>query len=621
MPEPATNADYPLYPGLSSRIFQPADAFEGVTSGARIFVGTACATPITLVAALEGLKKDLNDVQLIHFITTGLVTGDPGELKTRFKHRSFFVGSDMREAMKAGMADYVPISISEVPGLIESGRITFDVALIQVSLPDDFGYVSLGVSVDITKCAARHAKRVIAEMNPNMPRTQGDTFIHVDEIDAFIIADVPVTEYLHKPADARAEQIARYVARLIEDGSTLQIGLGQIPNEMLRFLTNRRNLGIHSDVITEPIADLVERGVITGMEKTFHHGQIVASYCLGTRRLYDLIDNNPMFSFHPLDYVCDPLLVAKNSKMVSVSQAFAVDLTGQVCSDQFDGEFYSGVSTQLDFLRSVSLCPGGRAIICLAATTEDDSVSRIRPLLHKGEGVTIPRSDVHYIVTEYGMAYLYGKSIRERALSLIEIAHPKFRMSLLEEAKRLGYVREDQSLRSKTAYPEAEELQVILKNGKNVLIRPAKASDVEGLQNIFYKLPPEDVYTRFLSTLKSLSISEAQHLCNVDYENEMAYVAVIGERNEEKIIGTSCYFLNPTTNLAETAFMVLPEWQRTGLGTQFQTIMMEYAKKKGIRGFFADILPQNTMMRRLAQAVPNANVNNLGDVIEVTVLF
>lgn len=622
MTEPEASKNQPLHPGLAAKVKKPDEALQAmVESGARVFVGTACATPRTLVSALEGLKKDLSDVQLIHFITTGAMQMENGVPKTKFKHKSFFVGSDTREAMKTGQADYIPISISEVPRLIESGRIVFDVALIQVSLPDAFGFVSLGVSVDITRCAAHYAKKVIAEVNPNMPRTQGDTFIHVDEIDAFVMVDQPIMEYVHKPVNARAEQIARYVARLIEDGSTMQIGLGQIPNEMLRFLTNRKNLGIHSDVITDPIVDLIERGVITGKDKTLHRGQIVASYCLGTRKMYDLLDGNPNFSFHPIEYVCDPLIIAKNSKMVSVSQAFAVDLTGQVCSDQFDGEFYSGVSTQLEFLRSVSRNPGGRAIVCLASTTEDDSVSRIRPLLLQGEGVAIPRSDVHYVVTEYGMAYLYGKSIRDRALSLIEIAHPKFRMSLLEEAKRLGYIRKEQALRSKSAYPENEEREAVLKNGKNILIRPAKASDVEGLQNIFYKLPPEDVYTRFLSSLKSLSISEAEHLCNVDYENEMAYVAIIGERNEEKIIGTSCYFLNPTTNLAETAFMVLPEWQRTGLGTQFQLVMMEYAKKKGIRGFFADILPQNTKMRRLAQAAPNACVNNLGDVIEVTVLF
>ncbi len=609
------------HPNLSNKIKKPQEALAEVVSGARIFIGTACATPKTLVEALENLKQNLSDVQLIHFITTGAVPVVDGEHKTRFKHKSFFVGSDTREIMKQGQADYIPISISEVPNLIETGRIGFDLALIQTSMPDENGYVSLGVSVDITRTAARHAKRVIAELNPMMPVTFGDTFIHIDEIDAMVLVDTPVIEYTHKPADARAEQIARYVARLVEDGATLQIGLGQIPNEMLKFLKNRRNLGIHSDVITEPIVDLIQQGVITGKDKTVHRGQVVASYCLGTRRLYDLIHRNPMFSFHPMEYVCDPAIIAKNHNMVSVSQAFAVDLTGQICADQFEGEFYSGVSTQLDFIRSVSKCYGGKAIICLASTTENDDASRIRPLLLKGEGVTIPRSDVHYVITEYGMAYLYGKSIRDRALSLIEIAHPKFREQLLEEAKQLGYVRKDQSLRSKQAYPEEEESEATLKNGKKILIRPSKASDVEGLQDIFYELPPEDIYTRFMTCLKSLSVSEAQHLCNVDYENEMAFVVVTGERGKGRIIGSSCYFLNPSTNLAETAFMVHPEWQGSGLGSHLQKRMMEYAKKKGIRGFFADILPNNAKMRRLAESTPNASINNLGDIIEVTVLF
>lgn len=610
------------HPGIAGKLRSAEEALAVVTPGARVFVGTACATPRTLVGALEDTGRKLQGVELIHFVTTGAVRTVEGVPRTRFSHKSFFVGSDTREAMKLGKADYVPVSIAEVPRLIETGRIVLDVALVQVSPPDAFGFVSLGVSVDITKCALRHAKVVVAEINPRMPRTQGDTFVHVDEIDTFVAVDAPVIEYVHKPVNARAERIARYVARLIEDGSTLQVGLGQIPNEMLRFLTNRRNLGIHSDVITDPIVDLIERGVINGREKTVHQGQVVASYCLGTRRLYDLIDGNPGFSFHPIDYVCDPAVVAKNAKMVSVSQAFAVDLTGQVCADQFDGEFYSGVSTQLDFLRSVSRCPGGRAIICLAATTEDDRASRIRPQLLRGEGVTIPRSDVHFVVTEYGMAYLYGKSIRERALSLIEIAHPKFREQLLDEAQRLSYVRPGQSLRCRGAYPESEERDVTLKDGRRVRVRPARASDVGGVQEIFYRLTPEDVYTRFFRNLASLPVSEAEHLCNVDYENEMAYVAVAGERDEERAVGTACYYLNPTTNLAETAFMVLPEWQRTGLGTHLQNIMMDYAKKRGVRGFVADILAQNTKMRRLAQSLPNASVNNLvGDVVEVTVIF
>jgi RimJ/RimL family protein N-acetyltransferase len=307
--------------------------------------------------------------------------------------------------------------------------------------------------------------------------------------------------------------------------------------------------------------------------------------------------------------------------MVSVTQAFAVDLTGQICSDQFQGEFYSGVSTQPDFIRSVSKIPGGKPIICLQSTTDDEEISRIRPLLIEGEGVTIPRSDVHYVVTEYGVVNLFGLSIRERALRLIEIAHPKFRSWLLEEAKRLGYVHKNQVIKSKKAYPVEEEREVILKNGDKVMLRPAKASDVQGLQDIFYHLSELDIYTRFFNHLRSFTEEKATHLCNVDYENDMAFIAALGERENEKIIGSSCYFLNQTTNLAEVAYMIRPEWQGFGLGTLLQKRMAEYAQKKGIRGFVAEVLVENTKMRKLAQNSPNVSMKIIDDVCEIITLF
>ncbi len=605
----------------ADKIKTPAEALSVVRSGDTVFVGTACATPITLLQALENIDGDLSDIQLIHFLTTGAVQHTEGIPETRFRHTSFFVGSDTRECIKRGDADYTPISISRVPQLIENGRITFDVALIQVSMPDEHGFVSLGVSVDITRMAAHKAKHIIAEINPNMPRTLGDTFISVDEINTLVLVDTAIIEYSHLPMHPVSECIARFVSRLIEDGATLQIGLGRIPNELLKYLTDRKDIGIHSDVITEPIVDLIKKGVITGKRKTLHKGKVVASYCLGTRRMYDFIDRNPMFSFHPLDYICDPSILAKNSNMVSVTQAFAIDLTGQVCSDQFQGEFYSGVSTQPDFIRSVALSPKGKPIVCIQSTTEDEFISRIRPQLLEGEGVTIPRSDIHYVVTEYGMAYLFGKSIRERALALIEIAHPKFRPWLLEEAKRLGYIRSDQTLKSLIAYPVEEERRVTVKNGDALLLRPARASDVRGLQDIFYSLSEKDVYTRFFSYLKALSVDKAEHLCNVDYETEMAFVASMGERENEKIVGSSCYFLNPTTNLAEVAYMILPDWQGIGLGTLLQTRMAEYAGSRGIRGFTAEILEQNVKMRKLAQNSPNVSMTNTEGTFEVTMLF
>ena len=422
--------------------------------------GTACATPRALVKALEESRRNLSDIRLYHFLTNGAIPVKDGVPATKFQHYSFFAGTDVRDAIKEGKADYVPISIAQVPRLFENGRISIDTALIQVSVPDEHGFVSLGVSVDIIPAVLAKARTVIAEVNPNMPQTLGETYVSVDDIDYFVPVETPVIEFVHQPVDAVAEQIARYIASLIEDGSTLQIGLGRVPNEMLKYLTGRKNLGIHSDLITDSLIPLLEKGVVTGKAKPIHRGQVVASYCLGTRKLYDLIDKNPLFSFQPIDYVCDFARIAAHKRFVSVTQAFAVDLTGQVCADQFEGEFYSGVSTQHEFLRGAAASEGGKPIICLTSMTDDGERSRIRPLLLEGEGVTIARSDVHYVVTEYGSAYLFGKSIRERALALIEIAHPSFRPWLLEQAKKLGYVRNDQSLKSKVCYPVEEEREV-----------------------------------------------------------------------------------------------------------------------------------------------------------------
>jgi len=482
------SSDNNVLSSFTDKITTPEDALSCIKSGDRVFVGTGCATPRTLTLTLENLDKHLEDVEMYHFLVKRAIPFKDKTPKTKFYHKAFFIDSDMREVIKQGKGDYIPISIAQVPNLLKNGGLTIDVALVQVTMPDQHGFVSLGVSADITHAVIQKAGIVIAELNPNMPRTYGNTFISMDKIHRAIIVDSPVVEFVHPLVDdAIAERIARYVARIIDNGSTLQIGLGRIPNEMLKYLTDRRDLGIHSDVITDSIVDLVEKGIITGQAKSIHTRQIVTSYCLGTRRLFDLIDNNPLFSFYPIEYVCKPSVISSNNNdeikklidMVSVTQAYAVDLMGQVCSDQFEGELYSGVSTQPDFLRGAANSPEGKPIICLASTTEDGKESRIRPLLHEGEGVSIPRSDVHYVVTECGTAYLFGKTMREKALSLIEIAHPSFRLWLLEEAKRLGYLRADQELKCKGDgtlecwYPQEEEREFELKNNTKIVVRGA----------------------------------------------------------------------------------------------------------------------------------------------------
>ena len=617
--------------GLSKyihKITTPENALSCIKSGDRVFVGTGCATPRILTNGLENLQKDLEDVQLYHFLVKGAVPFKDGIPNTKFYHKSFFIDRDMQSLIKQGRGDYIPISITQVPNLLRNGGLTIDVALIQVTMPDEYGFVSLGVSADITHAVIQHAGIVIAELNPNMPRTNGDTFVPMKRIDRAVLVDSPVIEFSNSPVDdSISERIAQHIARIIDNGSTLQIGLGRIPNAMLKYLTHRRDIGVHSDVITDSIVDLVEKGIINGKEKSLHPGKIVTSYCLGTRRLYDLIDNNPLFSFYPIEYVCDPSIISKNKKMVSVTQALAVDLMGQVCSDQFEGELYSGISTQPDFLRGTANSLEGKPIICLASTTENGRESRIRPLLREGEGVSIPRSDVHYVVTECGTAYLFGKTIQEKALALIEIAHPSFRLELLEAAKRLGYLRSGQGLKCKADgaiecwYPQEEEREFMLKNNTKIVVRPSKASDVNGLQNLFYQLPPEDVYTRFFRNLKCLSVSEAEHLCNVDYNKEMAFVITAGERENEKIVGSSFYTVNPSTHMADVAYMVLHEWQGMGLGTILQQRMVEYAKSKGLRGFTADILANNHAMLKLAKKCGKLTHKLSRDVYEVEMLF
>jgi acyl-CoA hydrolase len=354
----------------------------------------------------------------------------------------FYVGSDVRDLLPSGLVDYVPVSLADVPAMFRRGLLPLDVALVQVAPPDQDGMCSLGVSVDITLAAVETARTVIAEVNPNQPRVHGGGRIPAERIAAFVPVDTPVVEYVHEPAPGVAEQIARYVARLVDNGSALQIGLGRVPNQMLRFLRNRRDLSIHSDVITEPVVDLVQAGVVTG--------QVTASWAMGTRRLYDLLDDDPRFRLEPVDQVCDPAVIAGHDRMVSVTQAFAVDLSGQVCTEQLDGSLYGGVSTGPDFHRGALASGHGTPVICLASRTPLGDPA-IRPTLGPDDPVSIERADVRWVVTEYAIAYLFGLSLAERAVALMEIAHPNDRELLLRAAKQQGIVARLQALPSRVA--------------------------------------------------------------------------------------------------------------------------------------------------------------------------
>lgn len=622
-PDPLAGVPPALRP-YADKLCTAQQAAAQVQSGDHVFVGTACATPRSLVAALEACSPRPPDVELVHFLTDHAVPHDAsGQCISHYRHRSFFVGLDMRAAVKQGLADYVPMSIARVPAMMAIGRIPVDVALIQVSLPDEFGYVSLGISVDVIPAAVAKARVVIAEVNPAMPRSMGDSTLHISQIHHLVPVDTPVIEYQHLAAPEQAmEQIARYIGGIIEDGSTLQIGMGRITNEALKHLVDRQDLGIHSDVITDAIIPLLERGILTGRRKSNQAGKIVTSFAMGSRRLYDLIDRNPLFSFQPIEVVCDPATIAAQHKMVSVTQAFAVDLTGQVCTDQLNGDFYSGLAAQLEFLSGASRSEGGKPIICLASTEDDGQTSRIRAALRPSEGATVARTDVHYVITEFGIAYLFGKSIRERAVALIEVAHPKFRAALFDEAKALGYLPADQTLHNMRAYPVEEEVSVVLKDQRRVLLRPATSSDGEAIRGLFHCLPERDVYTRFFRKVRGLSNKDVERLCNVNFENEVAFVAVTGSRENPQVVGQSCYFIDASTNIGETAFMIHPQWQGCGLGSALQQRMSSHAMGRGVRGFLAEILASNDNMIRLARkGSPNVNTEKTRDTVRVTTLF
>jgi RimJ/RimL family protein N-acetyltransferase len=366
-------------------------------------------------------------------------------------------------------------------------------------------------------------------------------------------------------------------------------------------------------VITEPVADLVAAGVVTG--------PVVASFAMGTRRLYDLLEDDARFSFHPIDYVCDPAAIARIPRMVSVTQAFMVDLTGQVCTESLDEELYGGVSTGPAFHRGALASPDGMAIVCLASRTPGGR-SAIRPNLEPREPVAIPRAEVHWVITEYGTAYLFGRSLAERAVALIEIAHPDDRSSLLEAAVAGGLVGARQQLRSRAAYPVAEERDLHLRDGREVRVRPTRTTDSRAMQELFFRLPEEDVQTRFFQKLSSLTDTAAQHLCSVDYEQEMAFAAVIGPPEHERIVGTGCYYLNPGTGLADASYMVDPDWQGVGLGSVLHSRLVEYAREHQVRGLSADVLVRNSSMLRVFQRGDHdLSITTSAGVHELTMIF
>jgi 4-hydroxybutyrate CoA-transferase len=423
-----------------SRLLTTDEALSSVQSNTRVYIQPGCAEPETLVEALIKRAPYVRNVEVVHLLTLGRADYVAPEMAGHFRHNAMFIGGNVREAVNDGRADYTPVYLSEIEGLFESGAMPLDVALIQVSPPDAHGYCSFGVGVDTTLTASRCARYVIAQVNDQMPRTFGDSFIHVSRIDAFVESSRPLCELPQVPNSDLHVSIAKHVAELIDDGSVLQTGIGGIPNAILPFLKDRKDLGVHTETVSDGIIPLVESGVITGARKNFNPRKVILSFVLGTKKLFDFVDNNPIFEFHPNAYTNDPRRIARNDNMVAINSALEVDLTGQVGSDSIGTYFYSGIGGQVDFLRGASYAKGGKPIIALPSTAKGGTVSRIVPMLTPGSGVVTSRGLVRYVVTEFGVAYLHGKSIRKRAQALIEIAHPKFRPRLYEYCERTKWL-------------------------------------------------------------------------------------------------------------------------------------------------------------------------------------
>jgi acyl-CoA hydrolase/GNAT superfamily N-acetyltransferase len=591
------------------------DAVTMIQRGSRVFIGTGCGEPQQLIRSMVANAK-LQDIMIYQMLSMTLAefVDDPSFLR-RFSMKLFFISSHMRKAAFEGKIDYLPTYLSQIPRLFASHRIGLDVALVQVSPPDEFGYCSLGVSVDITRSGVENASMVIAQVNPKMPRIWGDSFVHVDDLDVIVWHEEPLVEALPSIKDEKiALRIAFFVNQLIDDGATLQIGFGQLPYAILKYLDDKKDLGIHTQLITDGFLPLFKKKVITNKRKNYLPGRVVASLCMGSDKIYEFVNNNPMFYFRSSEFVNDPTVIARNDNLVSISSALEVDLTGQVCSDSTGYMFYSGIGDQVDFLRGSAMSDGGFSIIALPSTAQNGEVSRIVPHLSEGAGVATTRGDVNFIITEYGIAELQGKGIYQRVMELAQIAHPKFREELIEFAKKRHYIFKDQLPPSSEdlLFLEAYKRNFTMKNGKTVEFRPLLPSDEFGYRNFFYSLQEETIYFRFFYRMQLFSHEVVQkQWASVDYRKNMSIVGLVQKGGHKEIMAIGSYA--DDGGRAEVAFVVREDFQ--GMGTaSFMLEMLEgIARENDYTGFTATVLKENAaMLHVFRKRYPDAKINASG---------
>ena len=579
--------------------------FSHIHRGDRIFIGTGCGEPQSLVRAMiryvETHPTAFFDAEVLHVWTLGIAPYTDEKFRRQFRHNSFFVGNNTRDAVNAGVADYTPIFLSKVPDLFRRGLVPIDVALIQTSPPDDHGYMSLGVSVDIVKAATEKASLVIAQVNSNMPRVHGDGFIHIEDVDFIIPCDEPILEYVSEADTDSAQQIGKYVSTLVQDGETIQVGYGSIPNSIMSNLYGKKHLGVHSELLGDGIVDLMKKRVIDNSRKTINRGKTVAAFSMGKKETYEYIHDNPAIEFRTIDYTNNPLVIAQHDNITAINAALEIDLTGQATAESIGSFFYSGIGGQADFMRGAVLARNGKAILALPSTAEGGKISRIVPFLKEGAGVTLHRGDLHYVVTEYGIAYLHGKNIRERAMELISIAHPAFRPWLMEEAKKRNVVYKDQAFipGKRGEYPESLEASRTTRTGMEIFLRPVKISDEPLLKDFFYSLSDQSLYRRFISVRKDMPHERLQEFVIIDYTKSTVILATVPEGEKEKVVGVGQYGIDEATHTAEVGFAVRDDCQNQGIGSELLSYLTYLAKRQGLLGFFAEVLAENRPMLHL----------------------
>lgn len=585
-------------------------AISKIRSGQRVFIGSGCGEPQILTQTLVEKTNNFSGLEIVRLLgmETASLTAIADRTKdTNLNIRSIYLGSTKVQSIAKQRRFITPMNMSDVPMLFTTRKLPLHVALVQVSPPDDFGWMSLGVSVDVTLAAARSADFVIAQVNPSMPRVMGQSFIHVNDVNLIVEHEEPLLAIPPSAVSSPAAiQIGHHIAKLIEDGATLQIGLDAASQATVQALSNKQDLGVHSQFLTDDIMHLYATGNINNKKKGLNDGKMVASMAIGSHNLYEFLNDNPAIDFHPSDYVNDPFVISQHNKMISMNVASTMDLTGQVSTTASAATRYAGVSGIPDFVRGARRSRGGKSILMLFSTTEtpDGLRSNIVPQLND-EVTVVPRGDVHYVISEYGAVNLFGKSIQERAIAMISIAHPDFRDELFQAAKDKGYIGSERTFgeASRAIYPiKMEETLTI--NGEKILIRPSKPVDERRIQEHYYSLPKEDVLTRFFCQKTIFGRTEMESRSHVDYVNDLTLVAVVGEFGFGKVVAVAESMKIEGSNISEVAFSVSEEYQGKGLGTFFIKKLAAVARESGIAGLTAYTFPSNKAMIALFKTLP-----------------